>query len=58
MLGFLQNFLKEERALSRPCYKGEGSAGSKPEGIINNVFGGTTCAVFMDHLAYEMGFGS
>lgn len=34
----------------------EGSAGLKPKCVINTVFGGTTCPVFMDHLAHEMGF--
>jgi hypothetical protein len=48
----------EERNLCRPYFKMAGSAGPKPEGIINSVFGGTMCADFMDHLAYKMGFSS
>lgn len=48
--------MKVERALNGPCYKVESSARPKHECIINTVFVGNTCAVFMDHLAQETGF--
>ena len=50
--GFLHSSVMEERALCRPYFKMVGSAGPKPEGVINSVCGGTTCTDFMDHLAY------
>lgn len=58
IIGFLHSSEMEERNLCRPYFKMVGSAGPKPEGIINSVFGGTMCADFMDHLAYKMGFSS
>lgn len=58
IIGFLHSSVMEERNLCRPYFKMAGSAGPKPEGIINSVFGGTMCADFMDHLAYKMGFSS
>lgn len=48
------SFLHE--SLGRPCYEMESSAQPKHKCIINTVFVGTTCPVFMDHLAHKMGF--
>lgn len=56
IISFLRSSVVEARTLCRPYFKMVGSAGPKPEGIINSVFGGTMCADFMDHLAYKMGF--
>ena len=56
ILSLLHNSVKVERALNGPCYKVESSARAKHECIINTVFVGNTCAVFMAHLAQETGF--
>lgn len=56
ILSFLHNSVKVERAFNGLCYKVESPARAKHERIINTVFVGNTCAVFIALLAQETGF--